>query len=124
MSEDKVFNDPKSGAADFKFGTQVVSVFDDMVGRSVPFYHEIQRMVTELGADFAKPGTNVYDLGCSTGTTLINLNQTIPDNVKFIGIDDSDEMLKKCEGNFKKEKFSRKYELLCSFKGFGLLSSS
>lgn len=111
MSEDKVFNDPKSGAADFKFGTQVVSVFDDMVGRSVPFYHEIQRMVTELGADFAKPGTNVYDLGCSTGTTLINLNQTIPDNVKFIGIDDSDEMLKKCEGNFKKAKFSRKYEL-------------
>lgn len=109
--QDKVFNEPQK-AADFKFGEKVVSVFDDMVTRSVPFYLEMQRMMTEIAADFAVPGTNVYDLGCSTGTTLINLDKVLPQDVKFIGIDDSKEMLKKCEGNFKSEGLTREYELV------------
>lgn len=110
-SQDKVFDVPQK-AADFKFGANVVSVFDDMVTRSVPFYLEMQRMMTEIAADFAVPGTNVYDLGCSTGTTLINLDKVLPQDVKFIGIDDSKEMLKKCEGNFKTEGITREYELV------------
>ena len=87
-AQDKVFDEPQK-AADFKFGANVVSVFDDMVTRSVPFYLEMQRMMTEIAADFAVPGTHVYDLGCSTGTTLINLDKVLPQDVKFIGIDDS-----------------------------------
>jgi tRNA (cmo5U34)-methyltransferase len=41
-----------------------------MLVRSVPFYAEMQRMTGELAADFAVPGSNLYDLGCSTGTTF------------------------------------------------------
>ncbi len=111
LSQDKVFDVPQK-AADFKFGANVVSFFDDMVTRSVPFYSEMQRMMTEIAADFAVPATNVYDLGCSTGTTLINLDKVLPQDVKFIGIDDSKEMLKKCEGNFKSEGMTRAYELI------------
>jgi tRNA (cmo5U34)-methyltransferase len=96
---------------DFKFNKSVVSVFDDMVIRSVPFYIEIQRMMTEIVADFALPGTAVYDLGCSTGTTLINLNGMLQDDVNFIGIDESDEMLVKCRDNFESAGIKRKYEL-------------
>jgi tRNA (cmo5U34)-methyltransferase len=107
---DDIFSKPQK-ATDFKFGQTVVSVFDDMVVRSVPFYLEIQRMMTELAADFAGPGTNVYDLGCSTGTTLINLDKVIDPAVNFIGIDDSEEMLKKCKKNFEAEKITRKFEL-------------
>jgi tRNA (cmo5U34)-methyltransferase len=110
-AQDKVFNEPQK-ATDFKFGEKVVSVFDDMVTRSVPFYLEMQRMMTEIAADFAVPGTNVYDLGCSTGTTLINLDKVLPQDVKFIGIDDSKEMLKKCDDNFKSEGLTRNYELI------------
>lgn len=98
-------------ASDFKFGQTVVSVFDDMVVRSVPFYLEIQRMMTEIAKDFATPGTNVYDLGCSTGTTLINLDKVLPPDVSFVGIDDSEEMLKKCKGNFETAGVTRKYSL-------------
>ncbi len=108
--KDKVFNKP-GPAADFKFGDKVVKVFDDMVTRSVPFYLEFQRMITEMAADFAVENTNVYDLGCSTGTTLININQVVPDNVKFVGIDDSQEMLDKCKKNFEKAGFTRDFEL-------------
>ena len=55
------------------FSARLVSdapFFDDMVGRSVPFYAELQRMTAEIASDFAVDGTNLYDLGCSTGTTL------------------------------------------------------
>lgn len=107
---DDIFSRPQR-ASDFKFGQTVVSVFDDMVVRSVPFYLEIQRMMTELAADFALPGTNVYDLGCSTGTTLINLDKVLAPDVNFIGIDESEEMLKKCKGNFEAEGVKRKFEL-------------
>lgn len=111
MQKDEVFRKPKE-AEDFKFGNTVVQVFDDMVTRSVPFYLEMQRMMTELANDFAMPGTRVYDLGCSTGTTLNNLDKVLPQDVEFIGIDNSPEMLTKCRNNFEANGFTRKYELL------------
>lgn len=107
---DQVFREEKK-TEDFKFGANVVSVFDDMVTRSVPFYLEMQRMMTEVAADFAVPGTNVYDLGCSTGTTLINLDRVLPADVNFVGIDDSKEMLAKCKGNFENAGVKRNYDL-------------
>lgn len=81
---------------DFTFNAEVVDVFDDMVTRSVPFYQEIQRMVREIAVDFAAANTAVYDLGCSTGTTFINLDQALPGSVRFVGVDDSADMLAKC----------------------------
>ncbi len=109
-NQDDIFKQPKA-AEDFKFGNTVVQVFDDMVTRSVPFYLEIQRMMTEIAADFAVPGTRVYDLGCSTGTTLINLDKVLPPDVEFIGIDNSKEMLEKCRGNFETAGVKRAYDL-------------
>src|SRR6266498_3025238 len=106
-NHDNIFGRPQK-ASDFKFGQTVVSVFDDMVVRSVPFYLEIQRMMTEMAADFAVPGTNVYDLGCSTGTTLVNLDKVLTPDISFIGIDESEEMLKKCRANFEASGLQRK----------------
>lgn len=112
MSKDEVFKTPKNNIADFKFGEQVAKVFDDMLCRSVPFYDEIQRMITEISKDFATESSNVYDLGCATGTTLLNLNKVIPQNVAFVGIDDSKDMLAKCENNFKHSNVTRNYKLI------------
>ncbi len=39
--KDEVFRDEINQISDFKFGTKVVNVFDDMVSRSVPFYGEM-----------------------------------------------------------------------------------
>jgi tRNA (cmo5U34)-methyltransferase len=64
-----------------------------MVARSVPSYAEIQRMLVELAAHFATPGTSVYDLGCSTATTLALLHGALPADVQLCGVDASDEML-------------------------------
>jgi tRNA (cmo5U34)-methyltransferase len=95
MSQDRIFAEPKARPDDFQFGKETAIVFDDMVGRSVPFYQEIQRMTGELAADFAVDGTNLYDLGCSTGTTLLALDPVVSPGVRFVGVDNSAEMLEK-----------------------------
>ncbi|HYB74081.1 MAG TPA: carboxy-S-adenosyl-L-methionine synthase CmoA [Candidatus Sulfotelmatobacter sp.] len=83
----------------FTFNRNVASVFDDMVVRSIPFYLELQRMVGELGAVFHQPGTCVYDLGCSTGTTLLSLMRCIQDpRARFIGLDGSPPMRERARG--------------------------
>lgn len=114
MTEDKVFDQEIKNAADFKFGTTVANVFDDMVNRSVPYYGEMQRMIAELTADHAKEGSYVYDLGCSTGTTMIGMNEFVPENIEFIGVDDSPQMLEKCDTKLQEAGFKRKYQLVNS----------
>ena len=109
---DKVFSEEIKKPSDFKFGATVANAFDDMVERSVPYYNEIQRMIIELASEHALPNTNVIDLGCSTGTTMIGLNPFVNDNIKFVGIDDSAEMLKKCNLKLQEANFNREYELI------------
>jgi tRNA (cmo5U34)-methyltransferase len=96
---DKLFADARSRAEDFDFGKDTAAVFDDMLDRSVPFYAEIQRMLGELVADFAVAGTSIYDLGCSTGNTFLAAGANLrPDlDVRFVGLDSSEEMLRKAE---------------------------
>jgi tRNA (cmo5U34)-methyltransferase len=95
-SADKVFAKPLEHVNDFVFDATVAGVFDDMVARSVPMYAEIQRMLAELATAFVAPGSSVYDLGCSTGTTLSLLHATLPAPARLVGIDNSAEMLEQC----------------------------
>ncbi len=101
-------------AGDFNFGEKVASVFDDMLDRSVPFYQEIQRMIAEVAADFAAEGTNIYDLGCSTGNTLLNLDATVANGVRLIGVDYSEEMLKRCRQKLAERGLQHDHELICA----------
>jgi tRNA (cmo5U34)-methyltransferase len=101
-SVDHVFATPCQRIADFAFNDEVAAVFDDMVGRSVPLYHEIQRMLAELAAAFATEHSNIYDLGCSTGTTLALIQEALPLRANLIGIDNSAEMLERCRGKLAK----------------------
>lgn len=100
-SVDQIFSDANSPSSDFKFDKKVAQVFDDMVSRSVPFYEELQRMTCELAADFARPNSRVYDIGCSTATTLLALDQTVEPGVSFIGIDNAEDMLEKAREKVK-----------------------
>lgn len=114
MPKDEVFREEIDQVSDFRFGANVANVFDDMVNRSVPYYGEMQRMMAELAADHAREGSFVYDLGCSTGTTMIGMDTMVEKSIKFVGIDDSQEMLNKCKAKFDEIKFNRPYELRCA----------
>ena len=112
VAKDEVFKQSMENPSDFKFDTNVVKVFDDMVTRSVPFYVEIQRMISELAGQYYIDETNIYDLGCSTGTTMMNLDKALPESIKFIGVDDSLEMLEKCNANLEGSGIKRAFELI------------
>jgi tRNA (cmo5U34)-methyltransferase len=92
MKRDQIFALDSARPSDFEFNKEVAEVFDDMVGRSVPFYKEQQRMVQEIGKAFWLPGTRIFDLGCSTATTLISLAGEIPE-ASLVGYDNSTPML-------------------------------
>lgn len=109
--EDRLFADAAAKPDDFRFDAKTVAVFDDMVSRSVPFYAGIQRMISELAQDFAVPGTRLFDLGCSTGTTLTLLDRVLPANIGFVGIDNSQDMLDKAHYKFAQTGTQRNIEL-------------
>lgn len=108
---DKIFDEPIKQASDFSFNNKVAGVFDDMVTRSVPFYTEMQRMISELAADHCGEAGVIYDLGCSTGTTMLMMDQTVPPHIKFVGIDDSAPMLDKCQLKLEEMGMKRPFSL-------------
>lgn len=94
MTRDTIFATPQAQAKDFAFDGNTAEVFDDMLQRSVPMYDEIQRMVVALAAAASGQSPVIYDLGCSTGTTLIALAGALAGrNARLIGIDSSQPML-------------------------------
>ncbi|MFC1770277.1 carboxy-S-adenosyl-L-methionine synthase CmoA [Candidatus Margulisiibacteriota bacterium] len=96
--KDRIFEDPVSALKKFSFNSEVAGVFENMLERSVPFYNEIQNMICAIARQFARSGTNIYDLGCSTGTTIVKLAEVLeqPD-INFIGVDNSLPMIKKAQ---------------------------
>jgi tRNA (cmo5U34)-methyltransferase len=109
---DQMFSDQSSGGADFRFDRKTAAVFDNMVSRSVPFYDEIQRMSGEIAADFAVEGSNLFDLGCSTGTTLLYLDRAVAPSVRFVGVDNAPDMLAKARDKLREQGLTRPCELV------------
>lgn len=112
--KDRLFRDQAARPGEFDFGEATARVFDDMLDRSVPFYHEIQRMTAEIAGDFAIPGSAVYDLGCSTCASFPGLDQHLPPQIRLIGIDASPAMLEQARAKLQAAGFSRPFELRCS----------
>lgn len=115
---DSLFLNPFKGAGKFEFDEETASVFDDMLERSVPFYNEVQRMVGELAVEFAMKDTNIYDLGCSTGNSIVRLGEQIPKekNISFVGVDSSQPMLERAWEKLTRLEFKHPFE----FKHFPL----
>ncbi|HLA27524.1 MAG TPA: carboxy-S-adenosyl-L-methionine synthase CmoA [Syntrophales bacterium] len=113
-TNDDLFRKEGLQTKDFDFGEDTARVFDNMLDRSVPFYTEIQRMIGEMAADFAVPGTNLYDLGCSTCNTFIQIDSAVAKGVNFIGTDASEAMLAKAKEKLASSAITHPCELICS----------
>jgi len=97
--KDKIFNTHLQPGTAFEFNQEVADVFDDMVSRSVPFYDEIHRIILDIVDRACLQLDKVYDLGCSTGTTISIISKHVKNRESqphFIGIDNSASMLEKC----------------------------
>jgi tRNA (cmo5U34)-methyltransferase len=99
MGRDEVFTNEADRGSDFEFNEEVAQVFDDMLARSVPFYAEQQQLIQGTAQKFYQPGTNIYDLGCSTAATPMRLAKACGPDAKIIGYDNSEPMLAKAREN-------------------------
>ena len=72
MTRDDIYSLPMNRVGQFQFDEQVVQVFPDMIARSVPGYASILSMIEQLAGRFVRPGTNVWDLGCSLGARAMD----------------------------------------------------
>lgn len=94
MSKDKIYAAPRDPIAPFEFNHQVVEVFNDMLGRSVPLYHESILRQAQIAAHCYQPGTCIYDLGCSNGNLGMALCREMGvRDFKLIAVDNSPPML-------------------------------
>jgi len=82
---------------EWRFDHEVAKDFDQHVRKSVPFYDQVQDMVVEMSEWFVRDGMAVYDLGTSTGETILQLQRKHAGkkDLRFIGVDNSLPMLEK-----------------------------
>ncbi len=90
--KDEIFKEPIK--KQFEFDDFVVSVFDDMIGRSVPCYDVSGKLTAQILAKILPSAARVIDLGCSTATSLLLLWQLRGD-LALYGIDSSEAMIQK-----------------------------
>ncbi len=101
-SQDRYFASPMERIAPFSFNAEVAEVFDDMVTRSVPLYRENQALTVELLARLLKPQDLVYDLGCSTGSALLQIGTQLKHlDLQLRGLDSSAPMVEKARRKMK-----------------------
>jgi len=93
--KDKLFEKPIK--KQFEFDEDVASVFDDMLSRSVPHYDDMLNLTTSFALNYVNENSRIYDLGCSTATTLINIAQNSKHPLNLVGIDTSNAMLNRAK---------------------------
>lgn len=81
---------------------EVVNEFDKHVRQSVPLYNTFHEMVKNISRYAIQSDSKVVDVGCSTGHLLKDLQETNnKNNVEFIGLDTSTQMIEFCNRNSK-----------------------
>lgn len=96
--EDRLYATPREAITQFVFDESVASVFEDMIGRSVPGYSTLLSMFPVLSRYFVKAHSHCYDLGCSLGASTLAMQQGIDQaDVEIHAIDNSAAMVEKCQ---------------------------
>ena len=93
----------------FEFNEQVANVFDDMVVRSVPLYTDVTQNTARWALSYYQDNGIIYDIGCSTGTTLDAIAQKMAGKGRFVGIDSSRPMIEMATNKLKG--FPQRHEL-------------
>lgn len=101
---DKLYIEPLPEIEPFAFDESVARVFQDMIRRSVPGYGTLIAISGLVAAQHARPGTNIYDLGCSLGATLLEIYRQISEGCAITGVDNSQAMIAACQEKLVLEK--------------------
>lgn len=93
---DRIYAQRRDYVSEFEFDDTVARVFDDMITRSVPGYRTVISMLGVMAQRYSRPGSNVYDLGCSLGAATLAMRRHLPfDDCTIIAVDNSQAMIAK-----------------------------
>lgn len=113
-STDNLFAKPLSDLGEFAFDQKVVDVFPDMIKRSVPGYSTIIHMIGQLAEKYAQSDSHCYDLGSSLGAATLAMRHRIQAaSVKIISVDNSHEMIERCQIILDADSAEVPVELIC-----------
>lgn len=95
--QDRLFAKSRAMTSGFRFDEQVVKVFPDMISRSVPGYELVVPMIGMLARRYARPDSNLYDLGCSLGAASLAMSLAVrAGGTKIVAVDNSEAMVNRC----------------------------
>jgi tRNA (cmo5U34)-methyltransferase len=93
--KDRLFETEIQKTGDFVFDDRVVSVFPDMINRSVPGYSLVVPMIGLLARQYAQDRSNLYDLGCSLGAASLAMRAAVrAENARIWAVDSSPGMIR------------------------------
>ncbi len=113
MAKDDIYTGPR-GPAPFEFNERVVAVFDDMITRSVPGYRELIDRLAQLATYFYRPGSRIYDLGCSNGNFGVRFGAEMGEReFRLLAVDNSQPMLDLYRQRLGEGPWEQAIELVC-----------
>lgn len=80
----------------FKFEDFNSSEFKDHIARSIPNYLGMRELLPSLASNFLVDNSNIYDIGCSAGDLIFDLQDRfsfVHDNLSYIGYDIAEGLL-------------------------------
>ena len=113
--QDNIFASPLSEIVDFVFDEKVVDVFPDMINRSVPGYGTIINLIGTVAAQYAKPNTRLYDLGCSLGAASLSMRHHLTeDGCEIISVDNAQAMIERLNKILQRDNSKTPVQTLCT----------
>lgn len=101
MKRDTLYAETPATPGSFRFDEAVVSVFPDMIRRSVPGYETTLALTGRLAARYAQDHSAVVDLGCSLGDSLLACAQALEGRpVTLLGVDNAAPMIAQAKARF------------------------
>ena len=85
----------------WEFDTDVTTVFDDMLERSIPQYRVMRDAVVSVSSPFQKEATDIVDLGCSRGEAIAAFVDKFGAHNRYFLCDVSEPMLEAARERFK-----------------------
>ena len=115
VNKDTIYKNIQGEIKPFEFDERVADVFPDMINRSVPGYSQTIALLGVIANQYARENTNIYDLGCSLGASLISIANSLNNNsYHIIAVDNSSAMIGRCEKNLQRFSSHCSVELLHS----------
>lgn len=97
-NRDRIYRTKQTSVVPFEFNANVVSVFPDMIQRSIPGYDTIVELTGIICANFLGADKRCYDLGCSLGTSAASVLAAIGTrNASIVGVDSSESMIQEAK---------------------------